>query len=787
MFTTRPKLISCPTRLPSLRLTRIAAAGLVAASLALSMGTVPAKAAPGESTATSTEVSVPSTSVPIAEPATVPTREPTPAPALDPLPETVQSPSAAATTAPSTPVMTTAPTTIEPSAEAGPSVNPGETLAEQQGALGAAMGQGAKKLAMNVDPQAAIPAKRSMMAAPYAESLSATFRPAGVQGLDVSGWQPNVSWAAQANLGAKFAYIKATEGNNFTSSAFGNQYTGAANAGFIRGAYHFALPGQSSAVAQADFFVNNGGGWSGDGKTLPPLLDIEYNPYSTLGNTCYNFSQSSMVTWIKDFSNRVKARTGRLPMIYTTTDWWSRCTGNSSAFSNQPLHVAAYSTVLGALPNSWSVQSVWQYSSTGPFDGDSNAWNGTLASLKTFATKADAQVPKPPTVPANNPSIPSPADLVAADGSGALWRYPATGSGGFGARKQIGQSWTGMRSITVIDWNSDGVLDLIAQRTNGSLSLYKGLRGGGFSGSQSLAASGWGTSQLTIGYWLNSSKYPQILARAANGDVNLWANPAGSSLGAAQRIAQGWNGINMTMLDFDGDGRQDILAQYPDGTLRLARSNGAGAFINEPRKTIGSGWNAFTSITVYSDFAFSGSNGLIWRTAAGAISYVPVPSNSKFGSVSAIGSGWGSFLIAGGENINPPQKPQAPPTPKAVAGNGRASITVAKNASSAASTSILVTASPGGSNCTIAAASGTCTVAGLANGKSYTFKAAASNAGGFSPSSSASSPVVPYNPVSRVAGADRYAVSAAVSKATFAPGVSVAYIASGAVFPDALS
>lgn len=41
--------------------------------------------------------------------------------------------------------------------------------------------------------------------------------------------------------------------------------------------------------------------------------------------------------------------------------------------------------------------------------------------------------------------------------------------------------------------------------------------------------------------------------------------------------------------------------------------------------------------------------------------------------------------------------------------------------------------------------------------------------------------------VDRVGGADRYAVSAAVSAATFPPGVLVAYVASGAVFSDALS
>jgi putative cell wall-binding protein len=42
-------------------------------------------------------------------------------------------------------------------------------------------------------------------------------------------------------------------------------------------------------------------------------------------------------------------------------------------------------------------------------------------------------------------------------------------------------------------------------------------------------------------------------------------------------------------------------------------------------------------------------------------------------------------------------------------------------------------------------------------------------------------------PVSRLAGADRYATAAAISQATFAPGVPIAYVATGLNFPDALA
>jgi putative cell wall-binding protein/peptidoglycan/xylan/chitin deacetylase (PgdA/CDA1 family) len=42
-------------------------------------------------------------------------------------------------------------------------------------------------------------------------------------------------------------------------------------------------------------------------------------------------------------------------------------------------------------------------------------------------------------------------------------------------------------------------------------------------------------------------------------------------------------------------------------------------------------------------------------------------------------------------------------------------------------------------------------------------------------------------PTTRIAGADRYAVSAGISKSAFAPGAPVVYVASGQTFPDALS
>lgn len=44
-----------------------------------------------------------------------------------------------------------------------------------------------------------------------------------------------------------------------------------------------------------------------------------------------------------------------MTVIYTTTDWWTTCTGNSAAFaSTNPLWIARYASTIGTLPAGWS-------------------------------------------------------------------------------------------------------------------------------------------------------------------------------------------------------------------------------------------------------------------------------------------------------------------------------------------------------------------------------------------------------------------------------------------------
>lgn len=212
--------------------------------------------------------------------------------------------------------------------------------------------------------------------------------PPGVPGIDVSAYQHNVDWAAQAAAGIKFAYVLATEGNYARNGYFNSQHIGARTAGLMVGSYHFANPAVSSGAAQAQYFVNRGGGWTADGNTLPPVLDMEDDPYNK--DICYLLSPAKMVDWIKDYSSELALLTGKRPVIYTTSKWWTKCTADSAAFASQPLLLARFAATPGTIPQGWSRYTFWQYSEKRPVSapdvvGDMDVFNGSIDELRALA------------------------------------------------------------------------------------------------------------------------------------------------------------------------------------------------------------------------------------------------------------------------------------------------------------------------------------------------------------------------------------------------------------------
>jgi GH25 family lysozyme M1 (1,4-beta-N-acetylmuramidase) len=330
----------------------------------------------------------------------------------------------------------------------------------------------------------------------------------GVSGIDVASHQGNVEWQYWWNQGKRFAYVKATEGRSYTNPYFTQQYDGSYDVGMIRGAYHFALPNVSSGSAQANYFVDHGGGWSGDGKTLPGTLDIEYNPY---GATCYGMSRSAMVAWIKEFSDTYHARTSRWPVIYTSTDWWSRCTGNLGDFSStNPLWIARYADTPGTLPYAWTTWTFWQYTSS-PLDQD--GFNGAYDRLQALANGHENLLAAE-LVSLNSGKC---LDVSGADTSDGAAVIQYTCHGGSNQQLQIRRLSNGYQELTFV--HSGKCLDVPAFATGDGVELIQWTCNGG-------------TNQQWSAAFRDDSSYERIVNRHSQKclDVPAFATDDGVEL-----------------------------------------------------------------------------------------------------------------------------------------------------------------------------------------------------------------------------------------------------------------
>jgi GH25 family lysozyme M1 (1,4-beta-N-acetylmuramidase) len=211
-----------------------------------------------------------------------------------------------------------------------------------------------------------------------------------VTGIDVSSHDHSVhpmNWPAIAASGTKFAYIKATEGHTYTNPHFTADFEAAKASGMFVGAYAFGRPDRGDPIGQADSFIDQAK-WAPDPATLIPFLDIEW-PYGALHlPACWGLTPAQMSSWIRQFLQRVTQRIGRLPMIYTNTNWWNPCTGSDATFGAYPLDIAGYTSSPPRLPAGWSTFAIWQHAAgrnTEAGNYDKDVFNGDLPALQGFA------------------------------------------------------------------------------------------------------------------------------------------------------------------------------------------------------------------------------------------------------------------------------------------------------------------------------------------------------------------------------------------------------------------
>lgn len=141
-------------------------------------------------------------------------------------------------------------------------------------------------------------------------------RPDYVHGLDVSGWQKPLDWPAVAAAGFVYAWVKATEGQDYVARGLGEHADGIhRRSGGINGApamllgyYHFATPGTShrDAEREAIHYVRTLA--DHPPATLRPVLDLERGREQ--------HTRETLTRWVLDWMGAVEEITGVAPILY---------------------------------------------------------------------------------------------------------------------------------------------------------------------------------------------------------------------------------------------------------------------------------------------------------------------------------------------------------------------------------------------------------------------------------------------------------------------------------------
>ncbi|MHA7306447.1 CHAP domain-containing protein [Arthrobacter sp. TMN-49] len=239
------------------------------------------------------------------------------------------------------------------------------------------------------------------------------------------------------------------------------------------------------------------------------------------------------------------------------------------------------------------------------------------------------------------PSISSPADVLAVDTAGALWIYPATGSGGLGARIKLVGNFSGMVTGWTVDWTGNGILDLVIKWNDGRIRLHAGLAQGGFAAPQ-IIGTGWTTIDIAPARWRSTDNRPGLIAKLSNGDLRYYPNASGGTMSQWLKIGSGWNGLAINALNFNGDAHADVIAQDPAGLLWLYPGKGTGAFGAKSR--VGHGFRK-TGLIAVTGFKGAGSKGLILRTSPSTLTYYPLSASGAFQTPLRVSDGFSNLRL----------------------------------------------------------------------------------------------------------------------------------------------
>lgn len=299
-------------------------------------------------------------------------------------------------------------------------------------------------------------------------------------------------------------------------------------------------------------------------------------------------------------------------------EWWKNSPSHNAILTDPRFNVVGIGItftdgIWQTTPNRYTMWGVVDFFGYTALPAGTTAAPGGSTSVPVQPTDVCEPLVKhmPPTLDLATAAIRSAGDIVSVDSAGQLINRPALGAGQFGLPETIGSGFAASRQVFVTDWDRDGVYDVLVQWSDGRLTLYPGLLAGGFLPPVTLGQSGWAGMTLAIGGWCSTNRLPELLA--LDSDSNLWLYPNRGTGDLVQRtlIASGVAATRLAMVDYDGDGFQDLLARQGDGNVLLYRGSGGPSPKAEARTLVASGWGDVTAVRALHGVTGTYSTGLV--------------------------------------------------------------------------------------------------------------------------------------------------------------------------------
>ncbi|MFE9445769.1 FG-GAP repeat domain-containing protein [Streptomyces sp. NPDC006602] len=211
--------------------------------------------------------------------------------------------------------------------------------------------------------------------------------------------------------------------------------------------------------------------------------------------------------------------------------------------------------------------------------------------------------------------------------------------------------------LTPGDLDSDGVQDVLTLSSSGVLSFHSGIyaRVSGGLGSRRTVATGWQAyNKIAAPGDMNADGRADLLARTPTGTLYYYPGKGTGDFGSRVKIGTGWQQYDELIGagDLNGDGVGDLLARTPAGALYRYLGKKGGTF-SAKVKDSKTEWASYNQIVGGGDWDGNGKTDLLARDFSGNLWFYAGNGNGTFGTRSARSKGWGKATQFAGAGNNP--------------------------------------------------------------------------------------------------------------------------------------